>query len=238
MVGCVFLFMYWPSFNAVLGGGMARHRAIVNTIVSITASTLSSVYTSRLLCNGKIDMEVLLNATLAGGVMMGAAADLITMPGMAMLAGCICGIISALGYLKLNDWCKRKLNLHDTCGVHFLHGIPGTLGSITAVICVACAEWNFENDMQLGKYFSEYPDRSMNTQVGIQIAGIVVTWAISIPAGALVGYLVSKMPMPDEQFDDKHTFMHCEYGDDLAQYNDAKHLEPSVSQKDVELAKQ
>merc|ERR1719148_577394 len=30
MIGTLFLFLYWPSFNAVLGEGMARHRAIVN----------------------------------------------------------------------------------------------------------------------------------------------------------------------------------------------------------------
>ena len=105
MVGTVFLFMFWPSFNAILGGGMAQHRAVVNTYLSISASCLSAVFVSRLLMNGKIDMEVLLNATLAGGVMMGAAADLIVHPGFAMLAGAICGIISALGFLKMNKWC-------------------------------------------------------------------------------------------------------------------------------------
>lgn len=101
MVGCLFLFMYWPSFNAILGSGMQQHRAVVNTILSITASCLSSCFTSRVLLR-KLDMEVLLNSTLAGGVMMGAAADMITVPGFAMLSGAIAGVVSALGYLKLN----------------------------------------------------------------------------------------------------------------------------------------
>lgn len=214
MIGCVFLFMFWPSFNGILGSGMSQHRAVVNTVVSITASTLSSVYVSRIL-TGKIDMEVLLNATLAGGVMMGAACDLITMPGFAMLAGAIAGAISAFGFLRMNKWCQDKLGLHDTCGVHFLHGIPGTLGAIVAVVCVALAEHNFENDYQLSQYFSEYPGRSMGTQTGIQVAGIAITWAISIPAGALTGFLASRMPMPHKQFDDGENFCHAEFGDNL-----------------------
>lgn len=116
MVGAVFLFMYWPSFNGILGVGMARHRAAVNTVLSITASTLSAVYVSRCLYN-KIDMEVLANATLAGGVMMGAGCHLITVPGFAMLSGMIAGIISALGFHYFKGWMENKLGLHDTCGV-------------------------------------------------------------------------------------------------------------------------
>jgi ammonium transporter Rh len=117
MIGCVFLFMFWPSFNGILGVGMSQHRAVVNTVLSITASTLSSVYVSRWICEGKIEMEVLLNATLAGGVMMGAACDLIVHPGFAMLAGAIAGVVSAIGFLKLNKICNDKIGLHDTCGV-------------------------------------------------------------------------------------------------------------------------
>jgi ammonium transporter Rh len=150
MVGCVFLFMFWPSFNGILGTGMAQTRAVVNTVISITASCISATVVSRLISEHRqIDMEVLLNATLAGGVMMGAAADLIVHPGWTMFAGALCGAISAFGFLKLNEMCQKKLNLHDTCGVQFLHGIPGTLGSITAGICTAVASYSFENDAQI-----------------------------------------------------------------------------------------
>lgn len=62
-------------------------------------------------------MEVLLNATLAGGVVMGSGCDLIMNCGYAMIAGAIAGAISAIGFLKLNAFCKEKLGLHDTCGV-------------------------------------------------------------------------------------------------------------------------
>jgi len=116
MIGTIFLFMYWPSFNAALAVGLQQQRAIINTTLSITASCLVSIYVSRAI-KGKIDMEVMLNATLAGGVVMGASCDLIVNPGFAILAGAIAGAISAIGFLKLNALCKKKFNLHDTCGV-------------------------------------------------------------------------------------------------------------------------
>lgn len=152
MIGTVFLWMYWPSFNGILAYGMAQQRACINTVFSISASTLVSMYISRVFL-GKFDMEVLLNSTLAGGVMMGAAADIITSPGACMVAGGIGGAVSAFGYLKLNKFFREKLNLHDTCGVHFLHGIPGVLGAITCVVAVLCAEINFENDVQTNALF-------------------------------------------------------------------------------------
>ena len=51
-------------------------------------------------------MEVLLNATLAGGVVMGASCDMISNPGFAMVTGAVAGAFSAVGFLKLNKLCK------------------------------------------------------------------------------------------------------------------------------------
>ena len=48
MIGTIFLFMYWPSFNAALVTGVAQQRAVVNTLVSISASVLTSSFVSLL----------------------------------------------------------------------------------------------------------------------------------------------------------------------------------------------
>ena len=47
---------------------------------------------------GKLDIEILLNATLSGGVALGASADLISNPYGAMIVGTLSGLVSALGY--------------------------------------------------------------------------------------------------------------------------------------------
>ena len=163
MFGTIFLFLYWPSFNAALADGMARQRCIVNTLLAICGSTLTAVYVSRGVL-GKIDMEVMLNATLAGGVIMGASCDLITGPGFAMLAGAIAGAISALGYLKLNSFLKEKIGLHDTCGVTFLHCIPGTLGGFVSVICAASVHYNFGPQIQQELVIAKLSERTDQKQ--------------------------------------------------------------------------
>ena len=65
---------------------------------------------------------------------MGAAADTIIKPYYAMCAGWATGVISALGYAILGPFLKDKLSIHDTCGVHNLHGIPGIIGGLIAAI--------------------------------------------------------------------------------------------------------
>lgn len=55
--------------------------------------------------------------------------------------------------------------------------------------------------------------RSVQIQACYQLAGMAVTWIIAIPTGLLFGFLVSRLPMPEEQFDDVHHFLHVEYPD-------------------------
>lgn len=39
MIGTLFLWIYWPSFNSVLANGTGQERAILNTYLSLTAAT-------------------------------------------------------------------------------------------------------------------------------------------------------------------------------------------------------
>jgi ammonium transporter Rh len=90
-------------------------------------------------------MEVMLHATLAGGVAIGTASDLCMIGAFPIIIGGVAGILSALGYLKMNSMFRRKLKLHDTCGVQFLHGIPGLMGGICGAIATANATFYFDN---------------------------------------------------------------------------------------------
>jgi ammonia channel protein AmtB len=113
-------------------------------------------------------MEVMLNSSLAGGVVMGAACDIIVGPGFCMIAGAIAGAISAIGFLKFNPMSKERLAIHDTCGVHFLHGIPGFLGAIVCIIAIAAGHYNFENVAQLDIIFpANKTDRTVQQQAQI-----------------------------------------------------------------------
>lgn len=134
MIGTLFLFCFWPSFNAALGDGASMHRAVINTYLSITSSVIASIIVAKATHEGKLEMEIVLNASLAGGVAVGSAADIIVMPFGAMLAGFVTGVISSLGFAYLSKYLQNKISLHDTCGVLNLHGMPGLIGGLISAI--------------------------------------------------------------------------------------------------------
>lgn len=143
MIGTLFLYAYWPSFNAALGSGTYLQRAVVNTYLSIACSVIASIIVSKLAHGGKLNMEIVLNASLAGGVAVGSAADIIVSPCGSMIAGFITGSISACGFAYLSSFVKKYVILHDTCGVLNLHGIPGVIGALISAIVASRAEGTF-----------------------------------------------------------------------------------------------
>lgn len=90
-------------------------------------------------------MEVVMNATLAGGVAIGTCSCLILPPVFAMIIGSLAGIVSSLGYLHLTLFLQEKMGLYDTCGVHNLHGMPGLIGGVAGAFSCAFAESAFRN---------------------------------------------------------------------------------------------
>ena len=78
----------------------------------------------------------MLNATLAGGVAIGTASDMISTPWMAILIGYCGGLWSAVGFQKIGPYIMDTFNVHDTCGVNSLHGMPGIMGGIVSMIAL------------------------------------------------------------------------------------------------------
>lgn len=144
MIGTVFLYLYWPSFNAALCPPLSKHRATINTALSIAASCVIACAYSRLQ-HKVLDMEIVLNATLAGGVIIGASADIIVSPGVALSVGAFGGLVSAAGFCHLQAYAREKWNLHDTCGVLSLHGIPGFLGGVISAILAAVLNQTYDD---------------------------------------------------------------------------------------------
>lgn len=193
VVGSIFLWMYWPSFNGALAEGTAQHRIIVNTTIGIVGSVLSSACTSRIFF-GKLDMEIILNATLAGGVAIGSSCDLICEPWCALALGMAGGILSSTGFSKIGPWlCESKLQLQDTCGVHSLHGMPGVFAACFSMFYLLTLEGRFpenylamttkKEDGGLGGTFA--------SQSVAQLKSLLVTLVIAILSGFAGGKLCS-----------------------------------------------
>ena len=144
MAGTIFLYLYWPSFNAALAPVINQQRIVVSTALSMSASCICACSIARLI-HGKLDMEIVLNATLAGGVIIGACVDMLVDPFAAIIVGGGAGIISAIGFAYLTGALKKTIGLHDTCGVNNLHGMPGILGGIISAIVAASASQTFKN---------------------------------------------------------------------------------------------
>jgi len=191
MIGTIFLWVFWPSFNGGLATGDQRHRAVLNTYISLAACCLVSYGVSALLNHeNKFDMVHVQNSTLAGGVAIGTSANLMIQPFGAMLVGSIAGVVSVVGYKYITPFLARKLNLHDTCGVNNLHGIPGILAAIIGAIVCGFASFDTYGH-NLFEVFPALKDgRTAWGQTGYQFAGLGVTLAMAIGGGLITGFIL------------------------------------------------
>ncbi|XP_045875016.1 RH-like protein IC isoform X2 [Meles meles] len=138
MLGSLFLWIFWPSFNsALLDSPTERRNAVFSTYYALAASTVTAISVSVLAdSERKINMTHIHNAVLAGGVAVGASCHLITSPWLAMVLGLMAGLISIGGALCLPGYFNQVLGTHDTCGVHYTFGLPGLLGGITYILLI------------------------------------------------------------------------------------------------------
>jgi ammonium transporter Rh len=208
MIGTLFLWLYWPSFNGYFANReyYFMDRAFVNTVLGLCGSTVATFVVSRIVKKGKFDMVHIQNATLAGGVAVGAAADLYLHPAGAIGIGLLAGTLSVCGYDYLSDIMDDKLKIADTCGVHNLHGMPGIFGGIVSAVALAIADGT---GVYVSKSDPSYPfgDNSLLKQAGYQIAGICVTLCIAILTGVLTALIIRVMKFPQHEFKDADNFI-------------------------------
>ena len=145
----------------------------------------------------KITKEHLLNATLAGGVVIGALAEILFNPGGALAIGFLTGIISILGYQYFTPYLEQKLGLYDTCGVHNLHVIPGILGGFVSVIVPASYARSSTLDV-FTPDLSNFPQLSTllatpYKQGGLQIATTFCSLGIGIGTAIITGFILTSI---------------------------------------------
>jgi hypothetical protein len=205
MIGTLFLFCFWPSFNAGTAYGDGRLRAIINTYISISASVVLTFTISALVGQGKEEIIHIQNATLAGGVAVGAMADKNIGLFGAMIVGSIAGTISTLGYKYLLEILK-KIHIHDTCGVHNLHGMPGVLSGLGTIVLSSMSWRSLYTENLSPKCLGGGVNRTARAQAGYQCAGLILTLGMAIVGGLLTGVFlrlpIFATPDNDSYFDD------------------------------------
>ncbi|CEG42601.1 ammonium transporter rh type c [Plasmopara halstedii] len=195
MIGTLFLFIYWPSFNAALvsSKGFQQERAVISTVLSITASCASAFATSKILSHSKkIDMVHVQNATLAGGVAMGTSCNLAICPEAAITIGIIVGIVSTIGYCSVSPHMEQEYRLSDTCGILNLHAIPGLIGGFAGAMVIFSTSDDFYGN-SLTSVFDARTHRSASEQGWYQLLAVVVSATLATLSGLLIGlFLRSK----------------------------------------------
>lgn len=165
LLGSMVLWVFWPSFCAALVAPADVPMTAVNVILALCGSTLATYFASVKL-RGKISAADIANATLAGGVAIGSTCDLAT-PGAAFAIGLFAGVISTFGFAVIQARLTEKAKTVDTCGVLYLHGLPGLFGGLAALFVVTGIDF------------------------GAQLTAILVTVVIAAGTGLLSGKVIA-----------------------------------------------
>jgi ammonium transporter Rh len=179
LLGSMILWIFWPSFTSAI---VAPERVVltsINTVFALCGATLATYIFTKLI-RGKIEIEDIANAALAGGVAIGSTCDMTT-PGYAMLIGIAAGALSVIGYSMIAPKLEKLIKGTDTCGINNLHGMPGILGGIVAIFITGHA--------------------------GTQLLGIVVTVLVAFLCGKITGTVISLLGKKEFTYSDRDEFI-------------------------------
>lgn len=179
LIGSMVLWIFWPSFTSALVAPGEVVITAINTVFALCGATLATYVFTRLI-RGKIEIEDIANAALAGGVAIGSVCNTTT-PGYAMLIGIAAGAVSTIGYTILAPKVEKLIRGTDTCGVHNLHGLPGVLGGVVGIFISGTA--------------------------GIQLGGIVVTVVLAFVFGKVTGIIIRLFGQKEIPYSDEDEFI-------------------------------
>jgi len=204
MIGTVFLWVHWPSFNAALVPPELQHRVIVNSVLALCASCVFAFLGSRVFRGGKFDMTDIQSATLAGGVGIGNGAAVVVGPGSALIIGAVAAIVSTLGSAYLQPL-LLKAGVIDTRGVHNQHGLPGLIGTLSSIVAIAIAFNDNPDNTVFGSDLNRLFPLGKVTAAW-QLLELVFTLAIAIVGGLLIGGVMAFFTSQSKRLfsDEKH----------------------------------
>lgn len=180
MLGSMVLWIFWPSFCSAIVPSEQFEQTVVNTVLALCGATVITYLFSALFRKGKPAIADIANASLAGGVAIGATCNLVSAP-VAFLIGLLAGALCVLGYTVIQPKLQKLLKMVDTCGVHNLHGMPGLLGGIIAIFVV--------------------PEAAK-----AQVAGIIFTIVLAFVGGLISGKIIRLTGTKEAVYEDMDEF--------------------------------
>lgn len=181
MLGSMVLWVFWPSFCSALVPVAKVPETAINVVIALCGATLAT-YVTTVALRRKISIADMANASLAGGVAIGSACDYAN-PVSSMVIGLLAGILSVFGFAVIQPWLQKKIEKIDTCGVMYLHGLPGLMGGIAAMFVVG----------------------GLNAKT--QLTGIIIAVAIALTTGYISGLILSLLGRRLEAYVDAEEFI-------------------------------
>lgn len=189
-IGTLFLWLYWPTF---VGGNLSpgsheQQHAFLNTTLCLASSTCTAFSLSSLLSDtGKFRPVDIQHATLAGGVAIGAVANLSLTPAMVALIGAAAGIVSTYCFAYLQPYLAKSYGIFDTCGINNLHGVPSILGGLLSAI--------FPYYLQKAGHLKGVDEQAFSShddgdQATFQLYSMMWTFCFAIVSGGVTGAIL------------------------------------------------
>jgi len=203
LLGTIFLWVLWPSFNSAEAPTGTSDRVVVNTVLSLCSSVIFTFVFSRIFRGGLFRMSDIQRASLAGGVAMASISSFLISPGGAIVTGGVAGAVSCLTLVFLSPLVESK-GLHDSLSVLSSWGIPGIIGAITGIISAGIAS---SKDTTFGQTMQQlFPHRG-NDQAGWNLIALLITLAIAAFGGSICAiiatlvdrFILSRFSQTDDQ---------------------------------------
>lgn len=179
LLGSMVLWVFWPSFTSSVVAPELGYSTALNTVLALCGSTLATFIFSKLI-RGKVEVEDIANAALAGGVCIGSTCSTAN-PGFSMVIGICAGVLSTLGFAVIAPKVCKLIRGVDTCGVHNLHGMPGLLGGLFAI--------------------------AITGNVGVQVGAVICTVVVGLVLGRVCGTILALFGDKEHTYDDEGDFL-------------------------------
>ncbi|XP_074516524.1 rh blood group, D antigen [Sebastes fasciatus] len=196
VLGTLFLWMFWPSFNSVLVDSRTPGRklgAVCSTYLALAVSAVTAAAVSVLSSpKGKLNPIHMQSCILAGGVAVGVSMSVVRQPWEAMTIGFTAAVVSTIGLRYLKIHMLRAFECHDTCAVLSTHGLPGLLGWLAHLL------------LQI----KDCDDHTTAIRFAVfHICTLFITIALSLSMGIITGLLLKwnfwRPPQDRKCFDDQ-----------------------------------
>lgn len=194
ILGSLFMFVCYPSFNCYWAPASLRVYAATNTFVAlISGGMFSFIWANYLYPEGPAVMH-LQDGILAAGVAASTPAGLFIRPAVMMIVGAGGTLAATLSFRFL----QHSIEDQDTQGITSLHLVPGLWGALVMFAVTLCGIDNtwipLENSYMFGEIMPHYSPNSTSPDSAITQALITLfSLCTGLVAGALTGVMARFM---------------------------------------------